>query len=330
MVGSLFAGREESPGDVVRRRGQLFKVYRGMASRSAAAARLAIEGRGDSLDQYVAEGEEMEFPLRGSVAEVVDELHGGLRSGMSYVDAASIAGVLGEGELRPPDRGRRAGIAPGLGVTTSATTLYANGVIVTMDDARHRARERLAAGRRLHDRGGRLRRRAGRRRSRVDLQRRRRHAGTRQYPPPPLPDPHPGPGAGGRPLHLAARAVPGLVTDRRGGGVRRGTHRPRGARALRLHDGVRPPLRLPAGTRGADRGRGAGRTRDRRADRRLTRVDGSRRLRRRPSARRAGRGHRRRARRDRAPRRRCCTSPAPAPGSSSPSHRARRSPSPGA
>ncbi len=90
MVGSLFAGREESPGDVVRRRGQLFKVYRGMASRSAAAARLAIEGRDDSLDQYVAEGEEMEFPLRGSVAEVVDELHGGLRSGMSYVDAVSI------------------------------------------------------------------------------------------------------------------------------------------------------------------------------------------------------------------------------------------------
>ncbi len=90
MVGSLFAGRAESPGDVVRRRGQLFKVYRGMASRSAATARLAIEGRGDSLDQYVAEGEEMEFPLRGSVAEIVEELHGGLRSGMSYVDAASI------------------------------------------------------------------------------------------------------------------------------------------------------------------------------------------------------------------------------------------------
>ncbi len=90
MAGSLLAGRDESPGDVVRRRGQLFKVYRGMASRSAAAARLAVEGRGDSLDQYVAEGEEMEFPLRGSVAEIVEELHGGLRSGMSYVDAASI------------------------------------------------------------------------------------------------------------------------------------------------------------------------------------------------------------------------------------------------
>jgi IMP dehydrogenase len=90
MVGSLLAGRDESPGDVVRRRGQLFKVYRGMASRSAAAARLAIEGRGDALDQYVAEGEEMEFPLRGPVGEVIAELVGGLRSGMSYLDSATI------------------------------------------------------------------------------------------------------------------------------------------------------------------------------------------------------------------------------------------------
>ena len=77
MVGSLLAGRSESPGDVVRRRGRLYKVYRGMASRSAAGARLAIEGRGDALDQYVPEGEEMEFPLRGPVDEVITELVGG-------------------------------------------------------------------------------------------------------------------------------------------------------------------------------------------------------------------------------------------------------------
>jgi IMP dehydrogenase len=90
MVGSLLAGRSESPGDVVRRRGRLYKVYRGMASRSAASARLAIEGRGDALDQYVPEGEEMEFPLRGPVGEVIGELVGGLRSGMSYLDSATI------------------------------------------------------------------------------------------------------------------------------------------------------------------------------------------------------------------------------------------------
>jgi IMP dehydrogenase len=90
MVGSLLAGRTESPGDVVRRRGRLYKVYRGMASRSAASARLAIEGRGDALDQYVPEGEEMEFPLRGPVAEVIAELVGGLRSGMSYLDSETV------------------------------------------------------------------------------------------------------------------------------------------------------------------------------------------------------------------------------------------------
>jgi IMP dehydrogenase len=101
MVGSLLAGRTESPGDVVRRRGELFKVYRGMASRAAAEARLAVDGEssssgrlaaeGDALDQYVAEGEELEFPLRGPVADVVEELVGGLRSGMSYVDAETVA-----------------------------------------------------------------------------------------------------------------------------------------------------------------------------------------------------------------------------------------------
>ena len=91
MVGGLFAGRAESPGEVVRRGGRAYKVFRGMASQAAAAARLEIEGRGDALDQYVPEGEELEFPLGGPVAEVVTELVGGLRSGMSYVGADSVA-----------------------------------------------------------------------------------------------------------------------------------------------------------------------------------------------------------------------------------------------
>jgi IMP dehydrogenase len=108
MVGGLFAGRAESPGEVVRRRGQLFKVFRGMASQSAAAARLAIEGRGDALDQYVPEGEELEFPLKGPVAEVVNELAGGLRSGMSYVGAATVEECWRlAGFVRQTDAGRR-------------------------------------------------------------------------------------------------------------------------------------------------------------------------------------------------------------------------------
>jgi IMP dehydrogenase len=108
MVGGLFAGRAESPGEVVRRRGELYKVFRGMASQSAAAERLRIEGRGDALDQYVPEGEELEFPLRGPVAEVVNELVGGLRSGMSYIDAATVPECWDKAVfVRQTDAGRR-------------------------------------------------------------------------------------------------------------------------------------------------------------------------------------------------------------------------------
>jgi IMP dehydrogenase len=108
MVGSLFAGRSESPGDVVRREGRTYKVYRGMASRSAAAARATSEGKGDSLDQYVPEGEEMEFPLRGPVSEVIEELVGGLRSGMSYVDATTIEEFWTNAEfVRQTEAGRQ-------------------------------------------------------------------------------------------------------------------------------------------------------------------------------------------------------------------------------
>jgi IMP dehydrogenase len=110
MVGGVLAGRAESPGEVVRRGGQLYKVFRGMASRSAAAARLAAEAPEDSLDEYVPEGEEMEFPLRGPAAEVVQELVGGLRSAMSYLDAATIPELWEKARfVRQTDAGRREG-----------------------------------------------------------------------------------------------------------------------------------------------------------------------------------------------------------------------------
>jgi IMP dehydrogenase len=108
MIGSLFAGRPESPGRVVRRDGRRYKVYRGMASTAAAASRLAIEGRGDALDQYVAEGAEMQFELKGPVAESLRELVGGLRSAMAYADALTIADFQRKARfVRQTDAGRR-------------------------------------------------------------------------------------------------------------------------------------------------------------------------------------------------------------------------------
>jgi IMP dehydrogenase len=99
MVGSLFAGTRESPGEVVTRGGRRYKVYRGMASRSAAAARTDLEQREEALDQYVPEGVESVVPLKESVVEIVNELAGGLRSGISYAGADSIAGLHEVAEL---------------------------------------------------------------------------------------------------------------------------------------------------------------------------------------------------------------------------------------
>jgi IMP dehydrogenase len=98
MVGSLFAGTRESPGEIVERAGRRYKVYRGMASRAAAARRTDVE-RAEALDQYVPEGVESVVPLKESVNEIVNELIGGLRSGISYAGARSLADFRREVEF---------------------------------------------------------------------------------------------------------------------------------------------------------------------------------------------------------------------------------------
>ena len=114
---------------------------------------------------------------------------------------------------------------------------------------------------------------------RVDLARRRRHAGPRQHAPPPLPDAHARPGAGGRPLHVAADALPGLGADRR----RDASTPPRApASPSSRSPAARPSSTTTTSSRAASRGlveaemqRGA---RARRAHRRLARLDGPRRV----------------------------------------------------
>ena len=92
MVGNLFASTDESPGQVVVYEGRRFKVYRGMGSLDAmlkgAASRYRQEGLPPS--KLVPEGIEGLVPLRGSLSEVVNQLVGGLRSGMGYLGAATI------------------------------------------------------------------------------------------------------------------------------------------------------------------------------------------------------------------------------------------------
>jgi len=95
MIGSLFAGTEESPGEVVLLEGRSFKVYRGMGSLSAMAAGRGSRERyfqedGGQLSKLVPEGIEGRVPFKGPLAQSVFQMVGGLRSGMGYCGARNI------------------------------------------------------------------------------------------------------------------------------------------------------------------------------------------------------------------------------------------------
>jgi IMP dehydrogenase len=92
MIGSLLAGTEESPGETILYQGRSFKSYRGMGSIGAMAAgsgdRYAQES--EAVSKMVAEGIEGRVPYKGSLADLVTQLVGGLHSGMGYCGCASI------------------------------------------------------------------------------------------------------------------------------------------------------------------------------------------------------------------------------------------------
>jgi IMP dehydrogenase len=111
MIGSLLAGTEESPGRTVLRGGGRFKVYRGMASLGAADARRQRETSEDMLDELAAavvpEGVEAVVPFRGSLSDVLYQQVGGLRSGMSYLNARTLLELRANARfVRMTDAGR--------------------------------------------------------------------------------------------------------------------------------------------------------------------------------------------------------------------------------
>lgn len=94
MVGNLFAGTEEAPGETIFVAGRKYKKYRGMGSVSAMTAREGSRARygqqGLPASKLVPEGVEGIVPFRGSVCEVLNQLVGGLRSAMGYCGARTI------------------------------------------------------------------------------------------------------------------------------------------------------------------------------------------------------------------------------------------------
>ncbi len=92
MIGSLFAGTDESPGELVLYQGRSYKVYRGMGS-IGAMKRGSKDRYGQSAtadEKLVPEGIEGRVPHRGSLRSVIDQLVGGLRSGMGYTGSRTI------------------------------------------------------------------------------------------------------------------------------------------------------------------------------------------------------------------------------------------------
>ena len=90
MVGSLLAGTLESPGEVELYQGRSYKVYRGMGSLGAMAAGSNDRYFQEGQKKFVPEGVEGRVPYRGSVAEVIYQMKGGLRAGMGYCGKATI------------------------------------------------------------------------------------------------------------------------------------------------------------------------------------------------------------------------------------------------
>ena len=88
MLGNLFAGVDESPGEILLYQGERFKEYRGMGSIGAMATRYArdryFQGGSQSLSKLVAEGIEGQVPYKGPLANIVYQLVGGLRAAMGY------------------------------------------------------------------------------------------------------------------------------------------------------------------------------------------------------------------------------------------------------
>jgi IMP dehydrogenase len=91
MIGSLFAGTEESPGETILYQGRTFKTYRGMGSLGAMSQGSSDRYAQDASGKLVPEGIEGRVPYKGPLAELVYQLVGGLRAGMGYCGVGTIA-----------------------------------------------------------------------------------------------------------------------------------------------------------------------------------------------------------------------------------------------
>ena len=115
MLGSVFSGAEETPGEVIERNGKKFKKYRGMASYGAAMKKMQIDGK--KHEEIInVEGEVTEVEFKGPIEPIVKKYLGGLASGMTYMGVDTIDKLSGKSDfIEISHSGWKESIAHGLG-----------------------------------------------------------------------------------------------------------------------------------------------------------------------------------------------------------------------
>ena len=102
MMGSMFAGTEEAPGEVILYQGRSYKNYRGMGSVGAmreGAADRYFQDPESNADKLVPEGIEGRVPTKGSVTAIIYQLIGGLQASMGYCGCASVQAMQSDAQF---------------------------------------------------------------------------------------------------------------------------------------------------------------------------------------------------------------------------------------
>jgi IMP dehydrogenase len=124
MLGSMFAGTDEAPGEMVLFQGRSYKTYRGMGSVGAmtqGSADRYFQGQVNETQKLVPEGIEGRVPYKGPMAAVVHQLMGGLRAAMGYTGAKTIAEMKEKAQfVRMTGAGYRESHVHGVSITREA------------------------------------------------------------------------------------------------------------------------------------------------------------------------------------------------------------------
>lgn len=122
MMGNIFAGTEESPGETIIYEGRKFKQYRGMGSLGAMAQGSSDRyfQEDDDIKKYVPEGIEGRVPYKGRLKEITHQFTGGLKAGMGYCGAATIKNLQKAKFIRITNAGMRESHAHDIAITKEA------------------------------------------------------------------------------------------------------------------------------------------------------------------------------------------------------------------